>query len=135
MLTYSQYLLLNITLLKRDLPLTNPRKCKQYTTHATIRIRSLKISSHIMSYLAPKDLLNAADCNKLMKNNLTMKMVVQSVLNTGGTAMASMMALYTHMLSKAIHSMTPYRMLDVCIGTLCEYCQYVTDEPMTVKKH
>ena len=93
------------------------------------------ITSHIMSYLAPKDLLNAAACNKLMKNNLTMKMVVQSVLNTGGTAMASMMALYPHMKSKAIHSMTPYRMLDVCIGTLCEYCQYVTNEPTTVKKH
>ena len=93
------------------------------------------ITSHIMSYLAPKDLLNAADCNKLMKKNLTMKMVVQSVLNTGGTAMASMMALYPHMKSRAIHSMSPYRMLDVCIGTLCEYCQYVTDEPTTVKKH
>ena len=93
------------------------------------------ITSHIMFYLAPKDLLNAANCNELMKNNLTMKMVVQSVLNTGGTAMASMMALYPHMKSKAIHSTTPYRMLDVCTGTLCEYFQYVTDNPTTVKKH
>ena len=86
------------------------------------------ITSHIMSYLSPKDLLNAAACNKLMKNNLTMKMVVQSVLNMGGTAMASMMALYPHMKSRAIHSTSPYCMLDVCIGTLCEYCQCVTDE-------
>ena len=87
-----------------------------------------------MSYLAPKDLLNAANCNELMKNNLTMKMVVQSVLNTGGTAMASMMALYPHMKSRAIHSMNPYRMLDVCTGTRCEYCQYVSDDPTPIKR-
>ena len=92
------------------------------------------ITSHIMSYLAPKDLLNAANCNKLMKNNLTMKMVVQSILNTGGTPMASMIALYPHMKSRAIHSMSPYRMLDVCTGTQCEYCQYVTDEPTPTRK-
>ena len=45
-----------------------------------------------------------------------------------------MMALYPHMKSRAIHSMSPYRMLDVCTCTLCEYCQYVTDDPTTVKK-
>ena len=80
------------------------------------------ISSCIMEYLGPSDLLNTARCNKKLYGLLDTRLVVRTVMYTGGNTMRSMTTLYPLMKKRAIQSMTPFRLLSSCTGCKCEYC-------------
>ena len=75
-----------------------------------------------MSFLPPKELLSTASCNHLLLALITTDLVVRSLLYSGGNEMQSMKNVYRQYAKRAIHSMSPMRLLSLCTGTKCEWC-------------
>ena len=83
----------------------------------------VEMTRQIMSFLHPKQMYTVAHCSKVTMAAVNIEDVVFNCLNAGGGAMKSIMALYPLMKKGAIYTMSPVRMLELCVGTVCEYCK------------
>lgn len=81
------------------------------------------ISFMIMNYIGDiRTLFTVSKVNKLLRDSITEEMVVKCAMYSGGRPLASIKNIYRFMTTRSAYIASPLRLLRLCNGKRCEFC-------------
>ena len=93
------------------------------------------ISSMIMNYIGDiRTLFAVSKVNKLLRNSITEEMVIKCAMYSGGRPLASIKNIYRFMTTKSAYIASPLRLLRLCNGRRCEFCNNTKTDEITEYK-
>ena len=90
------------------------------------------ISSMVMNYIGDiRTLLAVTRVNKLLRDSITEEMVIKCAMYSGGRPFSSIRNIYRFMTTKSGYIASPLRLLRLCNGRRCEFCNNIETSEIT----